>query len=92
MKKLQESDLFELRINQKLPLKKIAALLGTDEPDVCVQIRKYPWYVPRASYKRVELTDMQCERIFGYDKRCTRKIAKGFRKLCPVCWHEAEGE
>lgn len=89
---LKELDLFELRVNQKLPLQKRAALLGTDEPDVCVQIRKYPWYVPRSSYKRVELTDKQCERIFGYGPRCTRKIPKGFRKLCKICWQEAGGE
>ena len=92
MKKLQESDLYELRFNQKLSLQKIAGVLGSDITVVCRQLRKYHWYVPRPSYKRVELTDKQCERIFGYDKRCTRKIAKGFRKLCRVCYHEMEGE
>ena len=92
MKKLQESDLYELRFNQKLSLQKIADNLGSEISVVCKNLRKYSWYVPRSSYKKVELTDRQCERTFGDGKRCTRKIKKGFRKLCQICYEHAEGD
>ena len=81
---------YDLRVNQKLSLKKMSEVIGIHESEVCRKIKKYPWYIARNGCLFKGLSDKRCQHIFPDGRRCSKRIPKGHRFLCAICFKEGD--